>query len=194
MEITEKIYVKNRVEWRNWLEKYHASAKEIWLIYYKKGSGKPRIPYNDAVEEALCFGWIDSTVKAVDEYCYVQRFSPRREKSQLSEANKERIRQMVKAGRMTPAGIESINHHLGEGANTGDHDSLFGSFDIPKDILKAIQKDDIVWKNFNRFPQHYKRVRVGWINAARSRPEIFKTRLNYFIKMTGKDKMYGMIT
>jgi len=194
MEITEKIYVKNRVEWRDWLEKNHASAKEIWLIYYKKGSGNPRIPYNDAVEESLCFGWIDSTVKAVDEHCYVQRFSPRRKKSQLSEANKERIRQMVKASRMTPAGIESINRHLREGANMGDQDSLFGSFDIPKDILKALQKDDIVWKNFNRFPEHYKRVRVGWIDSARSRPEIFKTRLSYFIKMTGKDKMYGMIT
>ncbi len=193
MEITEKIYVKNREEWRDWLEKYHTSAKEIWLIYYKKGSGKSRIPYNDAVEEALCFGWIDSTVKAVDERCYVQRFSPRRKKSRLSEANKERIRQMVKAGRMTPAGIESIDHHLGEGVNTEDHYSLFGSFDIPKDILNALQKDEIVWKNFNRFPEHYKRVRVGWIDSARIRPDIFKTRLNYFIKMTGRNKMYGMI-
>ncbi|MGD2036023.1 MAG: hypothetical protein PVF73_13250, partial [Bacteroidales bacterium] len=99
MEITEKICVTTRKEWRNWLEKNHNSAKEVWLVYYKKNSGKQRIPYNVAVEEALCFGWIDSTVKAVDEDSYVQRFSPRRKNSKLSEMNKERIRQMVAAGR-----------------------------------------------------------------------------------------------
>jgi uncharacterized protein YdeI (YjbR/CyaY-like superfamily) len=112
MEITEILYVTDRNDWRAWLEKNYASAKEIWLIYYNKKSGKPRIPYNDAVEEALCFGWIDSIVKKYDEERAAQRFSPRRKNSQLSQLNKERIRRLVEAGKMTPIGLESIKHHL----------------------------------------------------------------------------------
>ena len=193
MEISEKIYLTDREQWREWLKENHATAKDIWLIYYKKNSGKPRIPYNDAVEEALCFGWIDSILKPIDENCYAQRFSPRRKNSQLSEANKERIRQLVKSGRMTSAGLDSIKNHMSENAGFSNHDAIFDKFEIPKDILKALKKDDEVWENFNRFPESYKRVRIGWIDAARIRPEIFNTRLNYFIKMTAKNKMYGMI-
>jgi uncharacterized protein YdeI (YjbR/CyaY-like superfamily) len=193
MEISEKIYLTDREQWRKWLKENHATAKDIWLIYYKKNSGKPRIPYNDAVEEALCFGWIDSIVKTVDEYCYVQRFSPRRKNSQLSEANKERIRQLVKSGRMTSAGLDSIKNHINENAGLSNHAAIFDKFEIPNDILKALKKDKKVWENFSRFPEHYKRVRIGWIDAARTRQEIFITRLNYFIRMTAKNKMYGMI-
>ena len=78
MQITKTLYVIERYEWRAWLAKHHDTEKDIWLIYYKKQSGEPRIPYNDAVEEALCFGWIDSTVKGIDENKYAQRFSPRK--------------------------------------------------------------------------------------------------------------------
>ncbi len=124
MDITEKLYVTNRNEWRVWLEKNHVSANEIWLIYYKKHSGKKRIPYNDAVEEALCFGWIDSTVKSIDDECYAQRFSPRRKKSKLSEMNKERIRQLIKRGKMTSHGLESIKHHLENNGDNIDHHSI----------------------------------------------------------------------
>jgi len=193
MEISEKIYLTNREQWREWLKENHATAKDIWLIYYKKNSSKPRIPYNDAVEEALCFGWIDSILKPIDENCYAQRFSPRRKNSQLSEANKERIRQLLKSGRMTSAGLNSIKNHISENAALSDHATIFDKFEIPKDILKALKKDNEVWEYFNRFPEPYKRVRIGWINAARTRPEIFNTRLNYFLKMTAKNKMYGMI-
>lgn len=193
MEISEKLYVVVREEWREWLESNYATAKEIWLIYYKKNSGKPRIPYNVAVEEALCFGWIDSIVKSVDEESYVQRFSPRKPKSHLSEANKERIRQLTASGRMTDAGLASIKQHLGDNIELTDHNSLFGAFEIPNDILKELKNDEIVWKNFCRFSESYKRVRIGWIDSARDRREEFKKRLNYFLKMTRKNKIYGMI-
>ena len=193
MEISEKIYLVNREQWRDWLKENHAKVKDIWLIYYKKNSGKPRIPYNDAVEEALCFGWIDSIVKSVDEDCYVQRFSPRRKNSQLSEANKERIRQLIKSGQMTSAGLESIKHHINESADLTDHNAIFDKFQIPKDILEALKKDDDVWKNFNHFPEHYKRVRIGWIDSARIRPDEFNKRLNYFLKRTKENKIFGMI-
>jgi len=193
MEITKTLYVTDREQWRDWLAENHKSAGEIWLIYYKKKSGSPRIPYNNAVEEALCFGWIDSTVKALDEDRYVQRFSPRRKNSKLSEMNKERIRQLIKGRKMTPAGLESIKHHLDADLDSVDHNSVFSDFKIPADILKELKVDPEVWKNFNKFPDHYKRVRIGYIEGARERPEELNKRLRYFLKMTRKNKTFGMI-
>src|SRR3972149_144578 len=100
MNIGKALYVHTRKAWRAWLAKHHATEKEIWLVYYKKASGKPRIPYNDAVEEALCYGWIDSTVKSINKARFAQRFTPRKKGSMLSELNKERIRRMVEENRM----------------------------------------------------------------------------------------------
>src|SRR5436853_1328059 len=110
MEIGTTLYVKGRREWRAWLARHHQTASEIWLIYYKKASGKPRIPYNDAVEEALCYGWIDSITKPLDERSWAQRFSPRKATSQLSPMNRERVRRLIKARRMTKAGLACIAH------------------------------------------------------------------------------------
>jgi uncharacterized protein YdeI (YjbR/CyaY-like superfamily) len=193
MEIGLTFYAKNRKEWRSWLTKNHRSAVEIWLIYYKKHSGKPRIPYNDAVEEALCYGWIDSTLKPIDEQCYAQRFSPRRKNSRLSEMNKERVRRLVKAKKMTKIGLETIQHHMEK--NPKDSSALhhLKNFTLPKDILKTLKSDSVVWKNFNKFPESYKRIRLGWIDASRHRPDFFNQRLQYFIKMTRKNKRFGMV-
>lgn len=110
MKLGETLYAKNRREWRAWLSRHHKTAPEIWLIYYKKSSGKPRIPYNHAVEEALCYGWIDSLTKPVDGERWAQRFSPRRPTSRLSEMNRERVRRLIKAKRMTKAGLAKIAH------------------------------------------------------------------------------------
>src|SRR2546430_8183879 len=112
MEIGTTLYVKGRREWRAWLARHHQTASEIWLIYYKKHTGKPRIPYDDAVEEALCYGWIDSIVMRVDEERTAQRFSPRRPKSFLSETNKERARRLIKAKKMTRFGLTKIQAQL----------------------------------------------------------------------------------
>jgi uncharacterized protein YdeI (YjbR/CyaY-like superfamily) len=193
MEITETLYITNRREWRSWLAKNHRTAKEIWLIYYNKKSGKPRIPYNDAVEEALCYGWIDSIVKKQDEERAAQRFSPRRKNSMLSELNKERIRRLVEAKKMTPAGLESIKHHLKNDSVPGKDTLPFNEFILPEDILDALKGDKMVWKNFQGFPEPYKRIRIGWIDGVRDRPEEFRKRLRYFLRMTAKNKMFGMV-
>lgn len=104
MEITKLIYVKDRTQWRKWLEKHHSTAKEVWLLYYKKASNKPRIPYYDVVDEALCFGWIDGTVKSIDEHRYAQRFTPRRKRSSWSAINAARYRTLLRAGLVSDAG------------------------------------------------------------------------------------------
>ena len=113
MNITKTLYVKDRKQWRSWLEKYHESEKEVRLLYYKKHTGKPRIPYNGTVEEALCYGWIDSTVKKTDEDRFAQRFTPRKAGSPWSEMNKERVRRLMNQGKMTPAGLAKVGGFLG---------------------------------------------------------------------------------
>lgn len=112
MKLGKTLYVKNRDGWRRWLEKNHKKETEIWLIYYKKHTGKTTIPYNDAVEEALCFGWIDSIEKRVDEERYAQRFTPRKPRSQWSEMNKERVKRLIKLDKMTPAGLAVFKESL----------------------------------------------------------------------------------
>ena len=179
MEITKTLYVTTPKDWRDWLKKNHKTEKEIWLVYYKKGTGKPRIEYNDAVEEALCFGWIDSIVKTLDEERTVQRFSPRKPKAKYSQANIERLRSLVAQKKVIKEVIESLGDVLNE------------EFVIPSDILQAIKVNDEAWKNFQKFSDPYKRIRIAFIDGARNRPEEFKKRLRYFIQMTEKNKMFG---
>ena len=186
MKIGKTLYVTKRKEWRSWLAKNYDKKKEIWLIFYKKSSGKPRIPYNDAVEEALCYGWIDSIVKGIDEEKYAQRFTPRRPKSKVSELNKERIRRLIKQNKMTAIGIAAVKHVF-------DDSSENTKLTIASDILKALKQDQDTWKNFQNFPESYKRIRIGWIEGARTRPNVFTQRLRYFLKMTAKNKKYGMV-
>ena len=112
MNIGKTLYVTKRQQWRSWLEKNHKIEKEIWLVYYKKSTGKPTISYNDAVEEALCFGWIDSIEKGIDEEKFAGRFTPRKMKSNLSESNILRIRKLIKEGKMTDAGLLVVKEKL----------------------------------------------------------------------------------
>ena len=179
MEITKTLYVTKPKDWRNWLEKHYKKEKEIWLIYYKKESGKPRIAYNDAVEEALCFGWIDSIVKKLDEESTVQRFSPRKPNAKYSQANIERLRTLVAKKKVIKEVAESVKDVLNE------------KFKIPPDILKAIKANQEAWKNFQKFSASYKRIRIAFIEGARKRPQEFQKRLRHFIQMTEKNKMFG---
>ena len=193
MDITETLYITNRKQWRAWLAKHHKIKKEIWLVYYRKDSGKPRIPYNDAVEEALCYGWIDSTQKKVDDESTAQRFSPRRKGSPVSPMNKERIRRLIASKKMTKAGMESIGHELTDDLKKISASKQLKAFQLPDDILERLKQDQFVWNNYQKFPESYKRIRIGWIDGARNRPEEFEKRLRYFLKMTREGKRYGMV-
>jgi uncharacterized protein YdeI (YjbR/CyaY-like superfamily) len=186
MKIGKKIFVPDRAAWRAWLRANHRTANEIWLINYKVNSGKKGFTYDEAVEEALCYGWIDSIIKARDETKFAQRYSPRRPGSQLSETNRERVRRLVKAGKMTKAGLEAISHayRLNEKAKR---------LIVAPDILKELKKNEQAWSNFRRLPAAYKRIRIGWIEMARSRDSVFRQRLTYFVKMTARNKRFGMV-
>lgn len=179
MEITQTLYVTDRSEWRQWLQEHHATKKEIWLISYSRQSGKPRIPYLDAVEEALCFGWIDGIAKKVDGERSAQRFTPRRARSNWTELNKERARRLIASGKMTAAGLAVCPDLSPE------------AFTVAADILAALQADPLVWENYQRFPALYQRVRVGYIEEARKLPTVFQQRLANFLKKTRENKMFG---
>jgi len=186
MELGKTLYVTNRKQWRSWLAKNHKKEKEIWLVYYRKSSGEKRIPYNDAVEEALCYGWIDSTIKRIDEKSFAQRFTPRRSNSVLSPTNKERIHRLIEKKKMTTKGLNAVKHAF-------DASSKNSKCIIKDDILRLLNEEKTTWENFQKFPESYKRIRIGWIEGARTRPDLFKKRLEYFLKMTAKNKKYGMV-
>ncbi len=166
MEINKSLYVSNRQDWRAWLEEHHTTETEVWLIYYKKRSNLPRIPYDDAVEEALCFGWIDSLIKRIDDSKYMQKFSPRRDSAQWSELNKRRVARLIKEGKMTPAGMAKVNFQI-----TSDlYDSELkpkAEPALPDRALKAIQANPLAWENFQRLPPSQKKLYARWINSAK---------------------------
>ncbi|MBX3000866.1 MAG: YdeI/OmpD-associated family protein [Caldilineaceae bacterium] len=179
IEPAKLLYVTTQAEWRDWLAKHHRSEPEIWLVYYRKETGKPRIPYNDAVEEALCFGWIDSVVRSIDDERMAQRFSPRNPRTPYSQANKERLALLIGQGKVLPEVLVTI----------GDLD--LEQFEVPADILEAIRADEQAWAHFQGFSPPYIRIRIAFIDAARNRPAEFEKRLRYFIQMTRKSKQFG---
>ena len=164
----EQFYAQDRTEWRSWLAEHHATAKGVWLIYYKKESGKPRVSYEEAVEEALCFGWIDSVPKKIDEERYMQLFSPRKPSSGWSRPNKIRIERLTADGLMMPAGLKTIEIAK---AN-GKWNSLDAVEDlvVPDDLQAALQQHPPALENFTAFSRSTKRGILEWIHNAK-RPE-----------------------
>ncbi len=162
--------------WREYLAAHFENTQEIWLVYPMKGSGEPSLSYNDAVEEALCFGWIDSTVKHIDALHRAQRVTPRRKGSPYSRPNIERLIWLEARGMLHPKVRESVLPLLS------------APYVFPEDILNALRADETVWENFQGFSASYRRIRVAYIDDARKRPEEFRKRLNNFIEKTRNNK------
>lgn len=173
----DTLYLTRREDWRKWLSDNFDTKTEVWLVYPKKSTGKPRIEYNTAVEEALCFGWIDSTVKSLDQNNTIQRFSVRRTNSGYSQANKERIRWLIKHDIVHP----SIQNELESIAEE--------RYEYPSDIIAKLKDDYSVWNNFQNFSDSYKRIRIAYIDSARKRPDEFRRRIQNFIDKTRKNKL-----
>ncbi|MDD5696587.1 MAG: YdeI/OmpD-associated family protein [Candidatus Pacebacteria bacterium] len=188
MKIGKTLYVENGKKWRSWLSKNHKTKSEIWLIYYRKETGKPRIPYDDAVSEALCYGWIDSIVKKIDKERFAQRFSPRKPKSVLSQMNKERIRKLIKEKKMTKWGIEAVAHAFNPKTDKAD------KFTIPLDIYRTLRANKDAWRYFQKMPASYQRIRIAYVEGYRKRDAaMYKKSLAHFIKMTARNKRIGFV-
>lgn len=177
MEIRETFNAETRAEWRTWLETHHFSTAEIWLVL-KKSPNSTELTYLDAVEEAICFGWIDGISKPLNDLERAQRFTPRRLRSNWTELNKERARRLIKLGLMTDAGLAVIP-------------DLDQKFHVSANVERRLRADPDAWDNFNTFPDLYRRVRVGYIQEMILNPIEFERRLGNFIRQTAQGKMFG---
>jgi uncharacterized protein YdeI (YjbR/CyaY-like superfamily) len=187
MKLGELLDVPDRRAWRAWLRQHHCTKKEIWLVLPTKASGRARISYNDTVEEALCYGWIDSIMKPVDARHCAQRFSARQPKSQLSPLNRERVRRLIAKKQMTRAGLAAIAHAF-------DPNAKEKKLVIPPDILRALKASRAAWANFRKFPAAYQRIRVGYVDGSRHHgPAVVRKRLNHLVKMSAQNKRFGFV-
>lgn len=164
MDITEATCAAGPAEWRAWLEVHAAAKTEIWLVYYKKQSGRPSVTYKQALEEALCFGWIDGQIKKIDEERYAQRFTPRRKKSNWSEVNKHLVAKLVREGRMTPAGLARVDFSLPEADTPAPPRP---DLSLPDWLEAALKADPQAWENFTALPPSHQRRYIGWITDAK---------------------------
>ena len=184
------IYADSKEKWRLWLDKNHSAVKEIWLVFYKKHTGRKSISYDASVEEALCFGWIDSIIKRIDEDKYARKFTPRNDGSVWSEVNKGRAEKMIKAGRMTPIGMKKIEAARESGRwEEADRKDL--DFFIPPELQEALKKNPAAKANFEKLPPSYRKRYLGWINSAK-RPDTRTKRIKEAIRTLSKDEKLGM--
>ena len=179
MDITDTLYVATRTEWRDWLEANHDVKSEVWLVSYHKNTGRPSVPYNSAVEEALCFGWIDSIRKTLDRESSAQRYTPRRPGSGYSQTNKERLARLMRAGRVIPSVTETLGDARPEG------------YRIPDDVLSALRSNEEAWTFFSHTAPSYQRIRAAYVDVARKRPSEFTKRLDHLVEMSAKGKQFG---
>lgn len=172
----EIFYTSERSVWRQYLAEHFETGTEVWFVFPTKAAGEESLSYNDAVEEALCFGWIDSTNRRLDEGHCIRRFSPRKRGSAYSRANIERLLWLDARGMLHPKVRESVRPILEQ------------PFVFPPDILEALRRDESVWKHYQDFSEPYKRIRIAYIEAARNRPEEFQKRLGSFLEKTRQNK------
>ena len=172
---TETYYAPDRAAWRQWLAQNHASCPGIWLIYYKKNSGKTRVSYDHAVEEALCYGWIDSTLNPIDEDCYMQLFMPRKDKSGWSKLNKERVKRLTAEGLMTPAGLERVT--VAQKLGTWNQLDHVEDFVIPAELEAVFRKYKACRTYFESLSTWNKKYMLYRLHNAK-RPETRKQRID----------------
>lgn len=184
-EQRENFHATNRKEWREWLEKNHHTCFGVWLIYYKVKSGKPSVQYSEAVKEALCFGWIDSKVKSLDEERYMQIFTPRKPKSVWSKLNKQYIEELIEQGLMTEAGLEKIEAAKQDGSwNKLD---AIEDLIIPADLKQALEANETANRYFELFSNSSKKNILFWIESAK-RPETRLKRIEQTISSAAQNK------
>jgi uncharacterized protein YdeI (YjbR/CyaY-like superfamily) len=182
------LHVTKRDAWRAWLAEHHASETEIWLIFHKKHSGQPRVSYDDAVEEALCFGWVDSIVKRIDDDKYAQKFSPRRDWTKWSESNKKRMLQLIADGRMTKAGTAQLDL-----AVLREPPPAKPSKDapLPRFVKQALMASPKAWEFFQGLAPSYRRDYLAWIMDAK-KEETRQRRLREAVSLLEQNKKLGM--
>jgi uncharacterized protein YdeI (YjbR/CyaY-like superfamily) len=196
MRELEHIYFNSSESFRSWLEKNHNESIGIWMIFYRKHKNIECIKYTEALEEALCFGWIDSIIKKVDDDHYVRKFTPRTNTSKWSELNKKIVISLIEKGKMTNAGLEKIDIYLKTGrvdweSEESKKDGEKAEFIVPDFIFKAFAENEPALTNFNNFTQTYKRHFILWIINAK-REETIQYRLKESIGLLKENRKLGL--
>ena len=176
----ETVFAKDRAEWRRWLAKNSTRCDEIWLAFYKKAAGKPSVSYDHAVEEALCFGWIDGKKKKLDQECYAFRFTPRKAKSPWSPSNLRRVERLIVDGKMLAAGLKAYN-------SAGRRDVPPMPTELPKGLEENFRKHRAAWANYEKFPPGYRRMTAGWVASAKKHETQIR-RLEKLIEFSARNE------
>jgi uncharacterized protein YdeI (YjbR/CyaY-like superfamily) len=180
----ETVHPGTRRAWREWLAENHATSPGVWLVFDKKGSGKRELVYAEAVEEALCFGWIDSLTNKLDEHRYKQLYSPRKPKSAWSKLNKQRVEKLIDQGLMTPAGLGKI-----EASKRDDSWSVLDAVEeltVPPDLEAALTANPTAREYFTAFPASVKKGILWWIESAK-RPETRAKRVEETVALAARN-------
>ncbi len=186
----KQLYVTDRDKWREWLSENYATEAGVWLIFYKKETSMPTIAYEAAVEEAICFGWIDSIIKKIDAERYARKFTPRSAKSKWSQLNKKRTAKMIKQKRMTEVGLAKIKVAKKTGLWAKDPRPQI-SLDIPPEFAKALARNKKAKESFEKLAPSYRKYYIGWIAMAK-RPETKKRRIHESIALLEQGKKLGL--
>ena len=187
----KRVYVLTRSQWRRWLAENHDKEKNgIWLVFYKKEAGRPSLKYEDSVEEALCFGWIDSIIKRIDDNKYCRKFTPRREGSSWSNANKKRVEKITKEGRITKFGLAKIEAAKRVGSWKRDSPPVI-SVDLPQDLLDALARNRKAKDFFEKLAPSFQRRYIAWIATAK-KPETRAKRLKESVALLRKGERLGL--
>ena len=179
------VRVKTREEWRAWLEKHHATETEIWLVFPKKHTGKTRVPYDAAVEEALCFGWIDSVARSLDDDHSAQKFTPRKDRTNWSPSNLERVKRLMAEGKMTEAGIAKLHPD----PNYQPPERI--GAEPPPWLEEALQEHPQAWEFFQGLAPSHRKNYVRWITEAK-KEETRQKRLQEAVRMMERSEKIGL--
>ncbi|MDJ0838723.1 MAG: YdeI/OmpD-associated family protein [Acidobacteriota bacterium] len=186
----EKVSAMTREDWRSWLNKNHRNKKEIWLVYYKKATGKPSITYQESVEEAICFGWIDGIKKKIDEETYMHRFTPRKKNSKWSPLNIKYAKKMIEDGRMTDIGLAVFNRREAYSEEFIRKKAVL-EIDLPKEIEEVLRENQMAWANFENLAPGYRKQYVGWLVSAKKK-ETRERRIKEALSLLEENKKLGM--
>jgi uncharacterized protein YdeI (YjbR/CyaY-like superfamily) len=188
MKITRTFTAPDRATWRDWLAKHGASESEIWLVYYKAGTGKATTSYEDSLEEALCFGWVDSLIQKIDEEKYARKFTPRKPGSKWSELNKHLVAKLVKQGRMTEAGLAKVEFPLDEAPSARPKRPELA---LPDWLKEGLMASPQAWENFSKLPPSHQRNYILWVSDG-EREETRQKRIKEAIERLEKNERLGL--
>lgn len=182
----DAVQFEDRRAWRNWLRRNHARETEIWVLIHKKSAGMAGVPYEEAVEEAICFGWIDGKLRRIDDRRHMIRFTPRKPGSVWSESNRKRAERMISSCRMTKHGLETVD----VAKKNGRWAEAYAPKEVPEipdDLAAALGANDMAARNFESFANSYKSAYVYWVLGAK-RPETRAKRIREVVARAALNK------